>query len=127
MRAKCLPGFVVAIAMIALGSFVTYAEEPAPGVGELVPVTDPNDAPFAVMWGDRVPGPMDVSLEPPPDLVPMSQQAPEFNVIPAASDTGAFGQFGSSGGAFLSPRSTGAVSDLQQAKRSLKQLIRELG
>ena len=130
MRAKCPFCFVVAIAIVALGSFVTDAVAgDEPQVGDLVPQVDPNEAPFAVMWGNRVPGPMEVE-SPGDDLIVMTAPPNEGssfepqgslrNGIPSTDPQGSLG--------IPQARGAGAsISDLQEAKRSLKQLIRQLG
>jgi len=128
MRAKCPPCFIFAIAVIALGSFATdaLAERP-PRPGELEPVVDPSAAVFAVT-GAFLPGPVDPPLDAPTVPTPPTAAPPVFHATPALGETGAFDPVGSLGGAILSARSAGpGVTGMQQAKRSLKQLIRELG
>lgn len=124
MRAKCPFGFVVAIAVVTLGSFVTVAAQES-GVGELVPQIDPNEAPFAVMWGSRVPGPMVKELPEPPTVL---SQAPDSGVFDPAGSAASFDPVGSFRSGIPVTRGAGAgISDFQEARRSLKQLIRQLG
>ena len=123
MRAKHLPSFLIVMAAVAIAT-PTVAQE----VGGLIPYDDPSDEPFSVI-NVTLPGPVAPPLKAPSVPTPLVQKVDPLNERPVTADTGAIDPLNAlDGGAIVSGRSGGrGTSSMQQARRSLKQLMRKLG
>jgi hypothetical protein len=114
--------------LIVMAAVAIATPAVAQEVGHLIPYDDPSDEPFSVI-NVTLPGPVAPPLEAPIVATPLAQQVDLLNELPATADTGQNHPVNAlGGGAIVSGRSGGrGTSSMQQARRSLKQLIRQLG